>query len=72
MHLIVISFEDVQKNQHDHFKKSEKRWLHHFQNVSTHNFFEYHEQDHKVDHKQINRMINEDVSIIIQLLHEMS
>jgi hypothetical protein len=25
MHLIVLSFEDVQKNQHNHFEESEKK-----------------------------------------------
>ncbi len=72
IHSIVLSFEDVQKNQHDHFEESEKKWLHHFEDVSIHNSFEHHEQDHEVDHEQTNRMIDEDVSITIRLSHEMS
>jgi hypothetical protein len=72
MHSTVLSFEDVQRNQHDHFEKSEKRRLHHFEDVSIHNSFEHHEQDHEVDHEQTNRMIDEDVSTIIEFSHEMS
>jgi hypothetical protein len=51
MHSIVLSFEDVQKNQHDHSEKNEKKWLHHFENVSIHNSFEHYEQDHEIDHE---------------------
>ncbi len=72
MHSAVLSFENVQKNQHDHFEKSEKKWLHHFENVSIHNFFKHHEQDHEVDHERTNRMIDEDVSTIIEFSHEKS
>jgi hypothetical protein len=72
MHLTVLSFEDVQRSQHDHFEENEKRWLHHLEDVSTHNSFEHYEQDHEVDHEQTNRMTDEDVSITIRLSHEMS
>jgi hypothetical protein len=72
MHLIVLSFEDVQKNQHNHFEESEKKWLHHLEDVSTHNSSEHHEQDYEIDHEQTNHMTDEDVSIIIRLSHEMS
>jgi hypothetical protein len=72
MHSTVLSFENVQRSQHDFFEKSEKKWLHHFEDVSTHNFSEHHEQDHEIDHEQTNRMTDEDVSIIIELSHEMS
>jgi hypothetical protein len=49
MHSTVLSFEDVQKSQHDHFEESKKRWLHHFEDVSIYNSSEHHEQDHEVD-----------------------
>jgi hypothetical protein len=32
-------------------KKAKKKWLHHFENVSIHNFSEHYEQDHEVDHE---------------------
>jgi hypothetical protein len=37
-HSTVLSFENVQKSQYDHFEESEKKWLHHFENVSIHIF----------------------------------
>jgi hypothetical protein len=30
-------------------KKTKKKQLHHFKNVSIHNIFEHHEQDHEID-----------------------
>jgi hypothetical protein len=72
MHLTVLSFEDVQKIQHDHFEKNEKKCLHHFEDVSIHNSFKHHEQNHEIDHEQTNRMIDEDVSIITRLSNKMS
>jgi hypothetical protein len=41
MHSTVLSFENVQKNQYDHFEKSEKKWLHHFEDILIHNSSEH-------------------------------